>query len=160
MNMTSTGRRFDQCALGLFFASVGATCLVAIKFHSSRSLTNPNDPGPWLMPTLLGSLLLIGGIAFVIVNLAKPRPAPATGIGTETTFNWKPWAMLGGIILYVGLLPWLGFLVATPVFVFLMLWRMNIVWWKAIIAACVLTAVGQLVFVWGFRTPLPTAFWN
>ena len=122
MNEVSKKGIVDRCALGLFFSFIGTACLLAIKFHNSPSLTNPNDPGPWLMPTLLGSMLLIGGVAFIVVNFVKPRTEPATHVDSDSTFNWQPWTMLGGIVLYVALLPWIGFLLATPVFVTLMLW--------------------------------------
>lgn len=161
MNRSTPKTFFDRYSLGVFFTLVGAVSLIAIKFHHTRSLTNPNDPGPWLMPTLLGSLLLIGGIAFIVSHVARSRTlSRAEEPSSAAPINWQPWYLLGGVILYVLLLPAIGFLLATPAFVFVMLWRMGIVWWKALIAALVLTAVGQLVFVWGFRTPLPTASWN
>ncbi len=160
MNTASRKGLFDRCALGLFFSFIGAACLLAIKFHSSRSLTNPNDPGPWLLPILLGAVLLLGGVAFIVVNITKLRTETVTHIDPGDKFNWQPWTLLGGIVLYVALLPWLGFLLTTPVFVSLMLWRMKIIWWKALIAGVVLTATGQFVFVQGLMTPLPTGFWN
>jgi len=160
MNGSTLKPFFDRYSLGLFFALVGAGCLIAIRFHTTRSLTNPNDPGPWLMPTLLGSLLLIGGIAFMVSRIARPRIHSGTDASSGDPINWLPWLLLGGVVLYVLVLPWIGFLLATPAFVFIMLWRMKIVWWKALIAALVLTGVGQLLFVWGFRTPLPTASWT
>jgi len=150
----------DRYALGLFFATVGAICLFAIKTHTSRSLTNPNDPGPWLMPALLASLLLLGGIAFILSNIARSRTHPVTDVPSNTCINWQPWMLLGGVVVYLLLLPWIGFLTATPAFVFAMLWRSKILWWKAAIAAVILTVVGQFAFVWGFNTPLPTGFWN
>ncbi len=112
------------------------------------------------MPTLLGSLLLIGGIAFIVNNILRPQPRSETEDSADAPINWLPWLLLGGIVLYVVLLPVIGFLLATPAFVFVMLWRTQIAWWKALLAASILTGVGQLVFVWGFRTPLPAAFWN
>ena len=153
-------RFLDRFAPGLFFAVIGAACLVAIKFHSSRSLTNPNDPGPWLMPTLLGSLLLVGGVALILGRVFDRHDRGTTDPTSVTGMNWQPWLLLGGIVLYVVLLPWIGFLLATPAFLFVMLWRMKIVWGKAAMAALILTAVGHLVFVWGFKTPLPAAYWN
>lgn len=160
MSETKPGNIFDRYALGIFFAIIGATCLVAIKFHHTRSLTNPNDPGPWLMPTLLGSLLLVGGLAFVISNVRFCRTGSSKETHPDDRFNFQPWTLLAGVVAYVLLLPWIGFLIATPMFVFTMLWWLKIVWWKAIIAAILLTLTGQLVFVWGFMTPLPTGFWN
>ena len=160
MSETTSGKLSDRYALGFFFGVIGAACLVAVKFHNTRSLTNPNDPGPWLMPTLLGSLLLVGGLAFIISNVIHSGAPSASEIHSENRFNFQPWFLLAGVILYVLLLPWIGFLIATPVFVFAMLRWLKIVWWKAIIAAILLTLTGQLVFVWGFMTPLPTGFWN
>lgn len=160
MSPTKLRSLAGRSALGLFFALTGTSCLVAIRFHSSRSLANSNDPGPWLMPKLLGSLLLIGGILFILRNTIREPGSTDSATTTPDHGSRQSWILLAGVVTYVVGLPWAGFLIATPVFVFTMLSWLKIKWWKALVAAVLLTGTGQLVFVRIFMTPLPTGFWN
>lgn len=152
----------------LFFA-VGCGVLIIALTQERGSRTNPNDPGPWFLPLALGASLSAGAVGLLVSrrtreNEAGDKSATRTrdlernaeaSEGSPATV----WQTLAGLVLYVWALPWVGFLAATPVFAGLLMWRMEVSWWKAGLAAAGLTLAAFGLFSGVFKVPLPAGVW-
>jgi hypothetical protein len=93
------------------------------------------DPGPRLFPYLGSGLLLISGMGLILKNWA--------GQGDATPFftrdGWKRVMLIGGIIIVYGVaLHVIGFLISTPVMVYVLL--------KMLVAGKKLSAVTGVVY--------------
>ncbi len=134
-------------AMGLSFVDVGA------------GFATPHDPGPWLLPRILALALIAGGVTLVVLDRRK---SPAGESGGDAGFvAVRPiLELLGMTAVYIAALPWSGFLITTTLFVGLLLWRLKVAWWRAMVAALALTLAAHGLFAWLFKVPLPPGAWN
>ncbi|HAV65649.1 MAG TPA: hypothetical protein DCY13_25150 [Verrucomicrobiales bacterium] len=144
--------------LALCLLLPGAAALMIGLISDRGARTNPNDPGPWFLPLILGTLLCLGALVLLsakrLANNGAPPPVDAEAPGPLT------WQFLGGLVAYLWAIPWLGFLLATPVFVWLLLLRLRVPWWQGALAAAGLTLAAQGMFSGIFKVPLPAGIWN
>ena len=142
--------------LGIVMILIGVAVLATIPFHPVRGMTNPNDPGPWLLPRLLAvSLMIGGGLLF-----RKRHRLPARRATTPKPTDFSRMFLIAGVAAYLFAMQWIGFLVATPVFAFLMLVRSGTRWPIAIGTAAVITLLAYGLFVGLFKVPLPGWYWS
>ena len=99
--------RADAVAGGALVILAAAAAVLALAFRVAFAA----DPlGPRALPLAAAALVAAGGLALV----ARPGPAwplPARAAAARVT------AAVGGFLLYVPLLPWLGFVPATTLLV-------------------------------------------
>jgi hypothetical protein len=164
-------------SLAVLFIATGLLAFGLSLPGTTSGLTNRHDPGPWLLPRLLAVTLVLGGVLLVVTTRQRKDPAADTKSAkadgpastSEPTASvpmdedrwsgWK-WQLLGGSALYVIALPWAGFMAASVVFILLLLRRLEVNWWRALVAAVVLAVVAQGIFGWLFKVPLPAGAWN
>lgn len=120
----------------------------------------PHDPGLMFVPRILAVGLLLLSVLLilreVVPRVPRPDEAPPERLGA---WGWgQTGGLLGLTVAYVVLLPWLGFLPATPVYLVAAMllsgagWRLG----TGVLAA-VATGVIYLAFVYFFRVALPPA---
>jgi len=137
-----------------------ALTLAVLILAGARGLTFISNgvPGPGLLPFLLAGLLA----ACAILLLAGKADATGKADPSEraepaaTGIPWRVPAAIGAMVLYAALMPVLGFVAATLVFVFTLNWwwgRHR--WWAALAFAGVVTAVIFLIFSVLLGVPLP-----
>lgn len=106
-------------------------------------------PGARLMPAVVGVVLLVLGAA----HLRMPGSAAAW----PDRAGWRRVIFaLALLVVYVAVLPWLGFLVATALLVLVMLRGLGDFSWPATVALTAAIAAGShVVFVRWLGMPLP-----
>lgn len=118
----------------------------------------PHDPGIVFVPRVLGAGLVVLSVLLllqqVVRRLPRPDEAPPERLSAR---EWtRTAALLGFTIGYVALLPWLGFLVATPLFVTAALLVAGAgARPGTAVAALAVTGVIYVAFVYFFRVRLP-----
>ena len=147
-----------------------ALILVAgIAYFLSRDIVEPGfgnnaDPGARLFPVGLSALLVVGGIA-LLVRHWRERHAPVEKSDStehqgdrvgERRSTLKAAALLGFLILYLLLLPWLGFGTATLLFAFASMRFLSTSWARSAVISIAVVAFVYVLFGVGFRVPLPT----
>lgn len=120
-----------------------------------RSL--PNTPGPSFFPLVVTAFLLALSAALLFQGLSLPREAAApSGAATGRLDTRAALFALGALLLYVVLLPTLGFILATaPLFAVLMVLYGERRPLAVVVGAIVMTAVLYGVFRHGFGIFLP-----
>lgn len=110
-------------------------------------------PGPKLFPVVLGVFLVIAGIVeliqwFIAFSRGAVTSFPREGIGNVAAF-------LGAMVLFVIVLPTLGFQVSGLLFGTVVLRALGVQWIKAMLTSFFLVAIITLLFGVAFRVPLP-----
>ena len=128
-----------------------------------------SDPGPWLFPGVL-TMGLVAGTALVLgrgiwqrMRLPLPRDAAAPA-GSWRRFWREPSKvnvvlLVCGLVLYVAAIPALGFFASTQIFATLLMIRLGVAWWRALLIAAGMLLVVYLLFVRQFSVVLPTSPW-
>ena len=163
MNSSQPQRMNASPWLGGFFLVVGLLALGLLELHSRRGMIATGDPGPWLLPRLLGGVLIAGGLYLLVARfLASRRGLSEVGDDESVEHRpmWQPLALIAGIVLYLLVLPWAGFAVSTPVFVFLVLMGNKLPWWRAVLVGVLVMAVVVGLFQWVLKVPLPVWYWG
>jgi len=135
---------------GLMFLAVG----IGFAWGSGNySFGTAARPGPAYFPFGLGILMAVLGAAILIKALVI-EVAGGDRIGS---LAWKPLAIIVGSVLLFGvLLPWLGMLIALPLLVFITaLAGDEFHWGEAAANAAVLTAGSWCIFIWGLNLTIP-----
>ena len=122
--MKSAGSR--DLVVGVLFLAVGLASAYFTSVLPTRSL--PNTPGPEFFPWIVTGALLVLSLALLVRSLLVPaiadEPAKDEGEGKAAPVATAKAAMalvLAGFIIYIAVLPHLGFLIATaPFFALLM----------------------------------------
>ena len=155
-------RSTGDLSLSLFWIGLGVFFLWFARDISEASFTSEGDPGPRAFPQWLGLALVIGGI-LELVRQQLPQTIPQ-----EQTEDEKPHALrrlnalvvLVGVTLYILILPWIGFSIATLILVTSLLRFLGSRWWlSSTVALCLLVLI-QLLFGYAFNVPLPPNHWG
>lgn len=145
---------------------VVAGAALALSFVRVRGgFATQHDPGPWMLPRLLALALLVGGAIQLFLDLRSRRQnglplEKAEDVQGSAASKWQLPLLVAGMAVYVAMLPWIGFVIATTVFASLLLIASQVVWWRAILAAVVLAGVGYGLFAVLFKVPLPGGVWD
>ena len=97
--------------------------LAAVYFHATAQIPVPEigDPlGPKTFPQLLGVGLLIAA-AMLLLEMLRARKTAPDGEAREPR-DWRPVAVVGGAVAWTGayfaVFEWLGYAVATSIYLF------------------------------------------
>jgi hypothetical protein len=132
--------------------------VIAVSLLSDRGVrTNPHDPGPWFLPLILGTFLCLGAI---VLLGKKPATKSIADVPDESATGTLAWQFLAGLLVFLWAMPWVGFLIATPVFSWLLLFRLRVNWWQGLAAAVGLTLAAYGLFAGIFKVPLPAGIWD
>lgn len=131
-------------AAGVVFAVLGLVAIVeALRLRDDWQ-------GAKLMPALVGAVLLVLGVLHVVVT---PPPGPAWPDAPGRHRVVFAFALL---VVYVALLPWLGFLLATVFLSLVMVRALGQFSWPATVGITVAIAgASHIVFVAWLGMPLP-----
>lgn len=119
--------------------------------------TLPNTPGPAFLPWFITGGLVVLSAALLIQALrgpgdtarAAPSPIPSRG-----------WLALGVFVVYLALVPWLGFLTASvPFFAVLTLLYGQRKPWLVALTAVMVPVLLFVLFRYGFQMLLPRGLW-
>ena len=111
--------------------------------------------GPMVFPGVLAGLLAASVAGLLATRRAK-RPAhePLTVQGLARMSMVVAW-----VALYVVFAEHAGFLLTAGTLLFVLLWRLEVRWYVALIVAAVLVPAAYQVFAVCLRVPLPLGSW-
>lgn len=149
----------------LAFVALGIFMLVVALNYPPTKVTF-DAIGPKGFPIVIGSLFIIGGAFQSVRSILFIRRFGVIGPseGTDDEEEYPSSALRGflfivGAFVYLALLPFIGFLILTPIAVFGALWSLQYrPWWKGLLIAVIFTIVGFLVFGVVLSVPLPQGF--
>lgn len=115
-------------------------------------------PGPNFFPVILSIILIITGGYEILIACRDMRAKKATKISKEYFKDWGNQNVLiivFSLIIYVFLLEWLGFILATFIFSLILMIRLKTGWIRGIIFSTVAVIVIMLLFTKIFMVQLP-----
>jgi hypothetical protein len=135
---------------GLMFVVVGLGFGLGALTYSFGSSARP---GPAYFPFGLG-ILLAGLGAFTLFEALTIDTDDGEPVGS---FAWRPLGLIvGSIVLFGILLPWLGMFIALPLLVFTSaIAGDEFHWGEAIANAAFLTLGSWAIFIWGLNLTIP-----
>lgn len=142
---------------------VGIACVLGglAMLYASRDF-QPMIPdtriGPGLLPSICAFILIVFGTALSIVSMRNARAGARVAEGEEEG-GGSPFfvtVLLGGLVLVILLIPYLGFVIATSLYGLAVAWAGGARWWGAAISAITLTLLVYYLFAHVMRVPLPT----
>ena len=135
---------------GLMFTAVGLVIAVGARhYHIGGSV----NPGPGYIPLLLGALLaMLGGVV-----LFKSLTIETEGGDAIGDIAWRPLlAIVGGVVVFGGVLPRLGIVITVPLLVVIASLASTPFKWKGVLAqAVLLTLAAWLIVVLGLKLNIP-----
>jgi hypothetical protein len=155
--------RVETLALTSVFTVVTAALFFLLPLQTK---SGPESAGwwtqPWLMPTILLSILLLANLVSLLKDLAGFRKMPPsakekTEAKTEILGWFRPLEFFAYFLGYLWSLAYLGYFLSTALFIQFLLYRVNLrtTRWRVmgLLAALALTAI----FRWGLGIWVPTA---
>jgi putative tricarboxylic transport membrane protein len=133
---------------------IGLGLLVMILSYR-LGLGGLRNPGPGLMPFLLGFFLCIISFYFLLTFLYRKgeREGPAEA-EQGRVYSWRLWLVLASLFAYALLLEPLGFPITTLLILIVLFRSMNNRWASVLLASCVTVLVSYLIFTYlGIRFP-------
>ncbi|MCL2008407.1 MAG: tripartite tricarboxylate transporter TctB family protein [Treponema sp.] len=151
-----------------FFAGTGILVFAGIMFNIARNMPAPATfgLGPGGYPMLVtGVLMLLGSILAVQGWLGMRRLSRSGEEAGQKSITFKE---LGGIAIlalsfwaYVFLMRYLGYLITTPIFLFLFLFQYGARKWKQMILICIIsTGLSWFLFNYVFYVILPDFYFR
>lgn len=154
----------SSSSLGWVLILVASTVYFLSRDIVEPGFGNNADPGARLFPVGLSALLAVGGIALLAHDWrqggSRPTESGMAGSGgsgiDRRKSTIKAAALLGFLAVYLILLPWFGFGIATVVFAFASMRFLSASWARSAIISVAIVAFVYVLFGVGFRVPLPT----
>jgi len=145
-------RKANYIASGVF----GAFAVFIIAISLTYPPSNHGVPGPGIFPIIIASLILLSAITLVIMTIKSSAKAD-----TEIDFKSKNiinvYIAMTGLIIYMVLLPMLGFVSTTFVMLLLYVkWFSRRAWWKCIVISLLFTLA--IFFLFGTVLNVPMRF--
>lgn len=121
-----------------------------------------NNPGPGMMPVLLGVFLAGLSATLWIVSRRRAQPAVASGPGPWSGARWRAvLSTLVVLLIYAAVLDTLGYVVATFLLLIVLLRVLEPPRWAVtVLTAAVVTAASHVLFVRLLDVQLPRAVWG
>lgn len=113
--------------------------------------------GPRLLPSICAVVFMIFGAA-LSVSAFRKRRSGAPAVEPEDDGKGSPFfaaVLLGGLVLVILLIPYLGFIAASTLYAFAVTWAGRASWWRAALFSAVLTLLVYYLFSHIMRVPLP-----
>lgn len=159
----------SDTTLNLFWIAIGFFFLWFAGNIPEADFTSAGDPGPRFFPQCLGTLLLLGGIYWLLRPVFGLPPAAGSTTLTQSDQNesvshtrrpLNGLLVLIAITLYIPAVSWLGFSLSTLLLTTSLLRFLGSRWSVSLGVACTLIALVQLLFGYAFNVPLPTNYWG
>jgi hypothetical protein len=119
----------------------------------------PHDPGIMFVPRILASTLIFLGALLIFQQifprLPRPNEVPPDRLGSR---EWlQTFGLFGLTVAYTALLPWLGFLLVTPVYLVAAMVVSGAGWRpRTGVVALAVTGVIYVSFIYFFKVSLPS----
>jgi hypothetical protein len=140
--------KYGDCWAGGLVAAIG---LVAMYAAWPLDFWLEFGPGPGFFPMALGSGLIVMGAAVGVAGWTASKNASSFDGNLR-----KPLVVAGVLAAYLAVLDFLGFVVATILFLFIVIrWVESRSTWRALALAVLITAGLHLVFDTILKTALP-----
>jgi putative tricarboxylic transport membrane protein len=140
---------------------VGAGFVMAGALIFAGTLSYPplddGQPGPSLFPRLVAALMAGFGATLSVKGFRARDVSEALhwrGLHRSTGFVNAVF-VLAGVLAYIVLVERLGFLIVGAVVIFVLMWRLEVRWPRALVIAVVFNALVHLLFAKILRVPLP-----
>ena len=146
--------KISDTVVGVGFVGAGALIVAGTLNYPPL---DGGHPGPALFPRILGTLMAALG-AGLAVKGARARDATQTVEWRRlhrSTGLVNALVVLGGVLAYLGLVEWLGFLIAGTLLLFGMMWRLRVPPLRALVVAIAFITIVHFLFVKVLRVPLP-----
>ena len=138
-------------AFGVFLVLAGVLAVLLTGEMQVSGFTASHDPGPDALPKVLGYLLIVGGAVEIVRNYLKRRERSAD----RAPISWAGVIVLFQVVLYVVLLPVLGFSLSTGCFTIALLRWFGASWRLTISVALSLILIVNVLFTHVFEVVLP-----
>jgi hypothetical protein len=130
---------------GLFF--------LVCAFQTQRIGANlRGDPGPEFLPAAMGLLLMLGGLA---VAWSQFRDSHVIASGQSSSNDLVMWSLVGGMLIYLPALSWIGFSVASILGCTALLYMLKTRFLIALAFSVGLVVFAKMVFTRIFEVQLP-----
>ncbi len=147
-----TMRKANFIASGVFIAFA----IFIITISSQYPPSNHGVPGPGMFPIIIASLIIVSAIALVVVTV-KSSALKDTQVDLKSKNIINVYITMTGLIIYLVLLPLLGFVSTTFVMLLLYLkWYSKRAWWKCVTISLVFTLA--IFFLFGTVLNVPIRF--
>jgi putative tricarboxylic transport membrane protein len=143
--------------LGALFTLFGGWYLWLTTAAPLRRLSY--DPGIMFVPTILGIGLIFLSVLLILQQIVPrlPRPKEAPPERLDSRERLRTVGLFGLTVAYTALLPWLGFLLVTPVYLIAaMLLSGARLRASTGVTAVIVTGVIYVSFVYFFKVSLPS----
>lgn len=137
-------------ALAVFAVVVGCFALAFSSRISATRFASEYDPGPRLLPLVSGLATLALGLVAGCRRVERTSESNGGHVSKLRVFG-----MVGGLVLYPYLAPWLGFYLATTTFVLLFSRALEATWRASAMGALAVSGICFLVFERVFHVALP-----
>ncbi|HNZ94975.1 MAG TPA: tripartite tricarboxylate transporter TctB family protein, partial [Sphaerochaeta sp.] len=128
------------------FVVSGAFTLFALAIiFLSRSYppSNHGVPGPRMFPLIIATLIIISSVV-LFINTLRMKPEDDVPVDLTSRNVLNVYITIAGLIVYITLLPLLGFITTTSIMLLLFFkWFSRYAWWK-----CLLISVLFTVGIW------------
>ena len=113
-----------------------------------------DQPGPGLYPLFVGVLVMVTSIGGILTELLNPTQGKVELPGRKDLGRML--MVLGGALIYVLFLPYLGHLLSSTLTVFVVLHAMGLsLWYRKIALTIVISVMSYYLFVVFLKVPLP-----
>ena len=146
--------KISDTVVGVGFVGAGALIVAGTLNHPPL---DGGHPGPALFPRILGTLMAALGAALAVQG-ARARDATQAVEWRRLHRNVgliNALVVLVGVLAYLGLVEWLGFLITGTLLLFLMMWRLRVAPVRALVVAIAFITIVHFLFVKVLRVPLP-----
>jgi hypothetical protein len=130
------------------------TLIATYKIKVSPTVASSGEPGPRLFPYIAGAILVLCGIGLLVQKSAESEPF----LTKEQTK--RLWTLFALFILYCVGLNFLGFVISTPIMLFITMTLFagenKLKLWAKLLYSVGITAVIYLLFVVLFKTNIPS----
>ncbi len=148
-----------RLSLGVFLIAIAGGVTLLSRSIEAIGLGDNFDPGPKAFPLGLCAILACGGLIEIWQGLRSTKPPPEAkhtlGKRDRVPGSKTILLLLACFLLYVIVLPWLGFSVATLVMGTGMMVLLGNSWKRSALVSIVLIALIYMLFVLFFKVPLP-----
>lgn len=128
-----------------------------IKSAGYETLGKNHDPGPRTVPFVLGTLLLLAlaGEAIAAARRKTALSPPPADAPLQPGATRSGAFLLITLIVYLLLMPRIGFLASTILFAGVLMWKLGTRWWAAALSSVLLVSAIHVLFVMVFKVQLP-----
>ncbi|WP_320130236.1 tripartite tricarboxylate transporter TctB family protein [uncultured Sphaerochaeta sp.] len=139
---------------GLFIVFAIFIIAIAIGYPPS----NHGVPGPGMFPIIISFLIILASISLIISTIRMPKEQD-TAIDLRSSKILNVYITMGGLIVYILLLPNVGFISTTSIMLILFIkWFSKRSWWKCIVISVCFTLAIYVLFGSVLNVPMRYGF--